>query len=69
MAKDMRTQVLGNMMKKPAPKKKAIVPSGGGFRVRDLNPSNGIQNFGVSPTKAAAEKHLRAIEYFKHGGK
>lgn len=47
----------------------AISKTDGGYKVNDLNPSNGTQNFGTSATKAMAEKHLRAIEYFKHGGK
>lgn len=47
----------------------AISKTDGGYKVNDLNPSNGIQNFGTSPTEEMALKHLRAIEYFKHGGK
>lgn len=46
----------------------AISHVAGGYKVNDLNPSNGIQNFGTSPTHEQALKHLRAIEYFKHGG-
>ena len=61
---DMRAHVLHNMSKN-----RAIVPEGNRFRVRDLNPSNGIQNFGTYPTRGQALKKLRAIEYFKHHGK
>lgn len=60
---DMRPHVLANMHKK-----QAITKAPGGYRVNDLNPSNGIQNFGVSKTKGEALRHLRAIEYFKHKG-
>lgn len=62
---DMRHHVLKNM----ASRGQAISKVPGGYRVNDLNPSNGIQNFGVSKTKGKALKHLRAIEYYKHGGK
>jgi len=27
------------------------------------------RNLGTFPTRAAAEKHERAVQYFKHGGK
>jgi len=64
---DMRPQVLGKMMKS-SPSGAITETSGGQYRVNDLNPSNGIQNFGTSSTRAEALKHLRAIEYFKHGG-
>ena len=60
-----RSQVLGKMASSPSG---AITEEGGRYRVNDLNPSNGIQNFGTSATKGEALKHLRAIEYFKHNG-
>lgn len=57
----------------PATPKHAISATpGGGFKVNDLNPKTQAahpQGFGTSATKAEALKHLRAIEYFKHGGK
>jgi hypothetical protein len=64
---DMRPQVLGKMMAS-SPSGAITETPGGQFRVNDLNPSNGTQNFGTSATHAQALKHLRAIEYFKHGG-
>ncbi len=72
---DLRPHVLRKMMGQggsdgyTSPSGAITETAGGGFRVNDLNPSNGIQNFGTSATKAGALKHLRAIEYFKHGGK
>lgn len=49
----------------------ALTQTAGGWRVNDLNPATQArhpQGFGVSPTRDAALRHLRAIEYFKHHG-
>lgn len=49
----------------------AIVKVKGGYEVKDMNPETKKAHphgFGVSKTRAEAEKHLSAIEYFKHGG-
>jgi len=43
----------------------------GGFRLysRKPNPSTGRRrNLGTFSTRAAAEKHERAVQYFKHRG-
>jgi hypothetical protein len=68
---DARSHILGRMAQShnSGGGGRAITEtSGGRYRVNDLNPSNGIQNFGTSATKGEALKHLRAIEYFKHHG-
>lgn len=57
---------------KPVTPEGAISKTAGGYSVNDLNPATQARHpngFGTSATKAEAEKHLRAIEYFKHGGK
>jgi len=68
----MRAHVLGKMSQDSggysSPGGAITETSGGRYRVNDLNPSNGIQNFGTSASKGEALKHLRAIEYFKHHG-
>jgi hypothetical protein len=43
----------------------------GGYRLysRKPNPKTGKRrNLGTFPTRAAAEKHERAVQYFKRGG-
>jgi len=43
----------------------------GGFRLysRKKNPRTGKRrNLGTFKTRAAAEKHERAVQFFKHGG-
>ncbi|MBI3861914.1 MAG: hypothetical protein HY290_08450 [Planctomycetia bacterium] len=43
----------------------------GGFRLysRKLNPKTGRRrNLGTFATRAQAEKHERAVQFFKHGG-
>jgi len=43
----------------------------GGYRLysRKINPRSGKRrNLGTFPTRAAAEKHERAVQYFKRGG-
>ncbi len=45
--------------------------SSGGFRLysRKLNPKTGKRrNLGTFGTRAQAQKHERAVQYFKHGG-
>jgi len=44
----------------------------GSYRLysRKLNPQTGKRrNLGTFPTRAAAEKHERAVQYFKRAGK
>jgi hypothetical protein len=44
----------------------------GGYRLysRKINPRTGKRrNLGTFPTRAAAEKHERAVQYFKRGGR
>jgi hypothetical protein len=44
----------------------------GGYRLysRKLNPKTGKRrNFGTFPTREAAEKHERAVQFFKRTGK
>ena len=45
--------------------------SSGGYRLysRKKDPKTGRRkNLGTFKTRAAAEKHERAVKYFKHGG-
>jgi len=41
--------------------------SSGGYRLysRKVNPKTGRRNLGTFKTRAAAEKHERAVQYFK----
>ena len=44
----------------------------GGYRLysRKINPDTGRRrNLGTFPTRAAAERHERAVQFFKRGGR